>query len=178
MITRRMLSVPLITLAAVAFSSAGCGTVTNLFSDDFLAAIGLGVSVPSLPGDAPALLVTVENRTSRTAEMVVSYRVESDVVENFTTVVQPGERSAQALVCPIEEITLGDVSDLNQSGVRVRLGNGLATDPFVEVEPFGVLLRDTVNYNCGDGVTFTVQSSSATLSGYQTFAFIQRAVAN
>ena len=45
----------------------------------------------------------------------------------------------------------------------------------IEVEPFGVLLRNGANYDCGDGVTFAVTNSGATLSGYQVFAFIERA---
>jgi hypothetical protein len=31
-----------------------------------------------------------------------------------------------------------------------------------------------INYDCGDGVTFAVQSSGTSSSGYQTFAYIRR----
>ncbi|GAF86848.1 unnamed protein product, partial [marine sediment metagenome] len=45
---------------------------------------------------------------------------------------------------------------------------------YIEVEPFGVLLQEGINYDCGDVITFTILPSSATLSGYQSFAFIRR----
>jgi hypothetical protein len=63
---------------------------------------------------------------------------------------------------------------LSAAGAVVRLGTGSAEDPIVEVEAFGTLLRDEVNYVCGDEVTFAVGLSSATASGYQVIAFIRR----
>jgi hypothetical protein len=71
-------------------------------------------------------------------------------------------------------MTLGDVGNLDATGAIVRLGGGTADDPYIEVEPFGVLLQEGINYDCGDVITFTILPSSATLSGYQSFAFIRR----
>ena len=71
-------------------------------------------------------------------------------------------------------MTLGDVSNLDAAGAIARLGGGGSADPFVEIEAFGVLLQQGINYDCGDSVTFTILPSSATLSGYQVFAFIRR----
>lgn len=151
----------------------GCSNVAIL-NPDFLNELGFGATVATLPGNAPQLLVTAENRTDRTVEMVISYRDVDKTVQSFTAVLLPGEKTAQAIECPVTEMTLGDVSNLSQPGAAVRLGNGSASDPVIVVEPFGVLLRNQANYNCGDGVTFTVQVSGATKSGYQTFAYIQR----
>ena len=164
----------LVTLVASLLLS-GCTAVQGLFDEQFLSALGAGTGVASLPGDAPALLVAVENGTDRVVVAVVSYRGSSGETRSFTTLVEPFEQTAQALVCPIEEITLGDVSNGNAIGAVVRLGNGTAADPFIEVEPFGVLLQEGVNYDCGDGLTFSVQPSTATLSGYQTFVSIRHA---
>ncbi|MBU0616232.1 MAG: hypothetical protein KKI02_00800 [Planctomycetes bacterium] len=164
---------------------AGCGLVgevTNMFNPDLLSSLGMGANVATLPGDAPGLLVAVENRTSRWASMVVSYRDSEDKVRNYTTLVAPGDKSAQMLVCPIGEITLGDVSNLKQTGARVYLldtatadPNSVAVAPFIEVDAFGVLLSEEVNYDCGDGVTFALLTSSTARSGYQAYAFIRRA---
>jgi hypothetical protein len=180
--TRRTAAV--VTGLTLGVGLAGCGLldqVTNMFNPDLLSSLGLGGQVASLPGDAPGLLVAVENRTDRIAAMVVSYRDSANAVQTYTTQVAPNGKSAQMLVCPIGEITLGDVSNLKQSGARIFLldtvaadPNAVAAAPFIEVDPFGVLLEDTVNYRCGDGLTFTVQSSSAASSGYQVFAFIRR----
>jgi hypothetical protein len=111
--------------------------------------------------------------------MVVAYREESDA-DSYTSTIGPLDKTAQMLTCPITELTVGDVSGLDQSGVRVYLvdsltGDGLVGTPFIEVDPFGTLLKEGVNYDCGDGVTFSVQPSSTTRSGYQIFAYIRRA---
>lgn len=165
----------------------GCGLLTNevasLLNPNLFDALGLGTRVASLPGDAPGLLVFVENRTDRYASVVVAYRDGDDKVDAYTTVVGPGERSGQMLVCPVTEITIGDVSNLGQRGAVVYLidsntvaGNTALLDgaPFIEVEPFGVLLLEGVNYRCGDGLTLAVQPSAENPSGYQTFAYIRR----
>ncbi len=165
----------------------GCGVLsyelTSLFNSDFLTALGLGSAVASLPGDAPTLLVAVENRTSRWVAMTVAYRAGDDTPNSYTTTLAPGGKSAQLLDCPVAEMTLGgDVSNLSQSGARVYLTEPSGGDvdslegaPYIEVDAFGKLLIDEVNYNCGDSVTFTVQPSSDSRSGYQTFAYIRRA---
>ena len=67
---------------------AGCTTAMNLFDQDFLAALGAGARVASVPGDAPALLVAVENHTDRLIRAMVSYRTEETGVE---TVTYPGD---------------------------------------------------------------------------------------
>ncbi len=159
----------------VALLLGGCVSVTEFLNEDFLADLGLQGQVASLPGDAPALLVAIENATSRWVEVIVAYRESGSSSKSYTAVVAPNARTAQMLVCPIEEITLGDLSNPRAIGAVVRLGSGSPTDAFIEVEPFGAVLRDGVNYDCGDGLTFVVQRSGATLSGYQTFAYIQRA---
>jgi hypothetical protein len=169
---------------ALGLALAGCGAfrLTNLLNPDLLGTLGLGTRVASLPGDAPGLLVGVENRTDRWASIVISYRDGEDKVQSYTTVVKPGDKSAQMLVCPIKEMTLGDVSNLDSPGAVVYLipegtavdADLLANSPVISVDPFGVLLMEGINYDCGDGVTFTVQPSGTSSSGYQTFAYIRR----
>lgn len=166
---------------------SGCGLlneVSSLLNPNLLGALGLGTRVASLPGDAPGLLVSVENRTDRWVSVVIAYRDGDDKVQNYTTVVGPSDKSGQMLVCPVKEITIGDVSNLSQPGALVYLidtatvaGDTTLLDsaPFIEVDPFGVLLLEGTNYDCGDGLTFTVQASSVSASGYQTFAYIRRA---
>jgi hypothetical protein len=159
----------------------GCGSsLTNLFDDDFLRALGIGEQVATLPGDAPGLLVTLENVTEQWVSMVVAYRDSDDQAQIYTSTIAPATQTAQMLVCPISEITIGDVSGLDQSGVRVYLADltGVADPnsiPYIEVEPFGSLLQEGINYDCGDGLTFTVQRSLQTRSGYQLYAYIRRA---
>lgn len=162
--------------AAIAAGWAcGCtSSITGLFNKDFLNVLGVGEKAATIPGDAPAIVVQVENRTSRTIEALVSYRQGSDSVQQFTTVLPAGLNSGQALICPVTEVTLGDVSNLDRIGALVRLGNGGENDPVIQVEPFGVLLKEGQNFDCGDSLTFTVQPSSETLSGYQTYVYIQR----
>jgi hypothetical protein len=153
---------------------AGCTGPSELFNPEFLQTLGVRESAANLPGEAPAVVVEVENRTGRTIEYLVTWREGNGEIERRTGVLPAGSKDGFVVFCPLEEVTLGDVSDLNATGVIVRLGAGGASDPFIEVEPFGVLLQNEINYNCGDGVTFAVLSSSATLSGYQVYAFIRR----
>lgn len=160
---------------AAAFLAAGCaGTLVDLFNPDFLSVTGATQRAATLPGQAPAILLQVENRTARNIDAFISYRTNGDTVETFTASLPPGLSSGRAVVCPVNEITLGDVSNLTRIGAIVRLGAGTTADAAIEVEPFGVLLKEGANYDCGDAITFTVSPSSQTLSGFQTAAFIQR----
>lgn len=157
--------------------SNGCTSALSLFNPDFLAATGVAGRAASLPGEAPAVLAIIENRTTLWVEAQISWRSEGDQVDTKTFVVPPGDRLGEVLTCPVEEITLGDISNLDEVGALVRLGSGEADDPFIEVEAFGVLLKEGANYDCGDSVTFAILPSGATRSGYQVYAFIQRAEA-
>ncbi len=167
-------SAAVVALLASAVLTGGC-SVTALLNPDFLPTVLGGGGVAELPGDAPSIVVTLENTTDRVVTFQLMYRDANGDVETFQTTLSAASSTAQALICPVEEMTLGDLSNLQMSGAFVRLGAGTQSDPFVAVEPFGYVLREGVNYDCGDGVTFSVRASGATASGYQTFAFIQRA---
>ncbi|MBK9120799.1 MAG: hypothetical protein IPM18_14565 [Phycisphaerales bacterium] len=163
--------------------AVGCTEqVSELLAPGFFDLIGAGRTAANLPGDAPAVLVAVENRTSRWSQLVISYRDADQAVQTYTASVPPQGRTAQLLSCPIGEITIGDVSNLTTAGARIYLvdsayfagGGTFDAAPYIDVEAFGVLLRDETNYNCGDELIFTVQASSATRSGYQLFAYVRR----
>lgn len=172
---------PIATCAAL-LSLAGCGEILN--PQVVSTALGTGGPAVSLPGDAPALRVGVENRTARTVQMLVSWRDADDQVQQSLFTLQAGASNSQAVVCSVPELTLGDVGNLESIGAVVVLGSGTVggdgtpIDPVIDVEPFGVLLREGANYNCGDYVNFAVVRSSATRSGYQVIAFIQRSQVN
>jgi len=166
-------------VSLLALHFCGCGTIEALFTQQFLDATLGGRQVASLPGDAPALLVGVQNGTDRVVEAAITYRTITSsgqsATETYTVVLAPFDHTLQALICPIEEITLGDLSNLDAPGAIIRLGSGTAADPYIEVEPFGVVLKEEINYDCGDSLTFVVQPSGAAPSGYQTFVYIRRA---
>lgn len=161
-------------LSAVMVATGCVGSIQSLFNNEFLDASGLAQTAASIPGPAPALLVSVENRTNRNVQAIVSYRLGDSDVREFLIELEPGRTSGQALTCPVSEVTLGDVSALDDAGAFIILGGGTGADAFVEVEPFGVLLREGSNYSCGDAITFAIMPAS-TRSGYTTIAFIQRA---
>lgn len=161
---------------------SGCGNLTGIFNPDFLGSLTGGATVSTVPDDAPGIVVWIDNRTSRYARAVVSYRDIDNNVRNFNVILAPGDQTGRMLVCPVTEITLGDVADLKAPGAIIYLTDDLADNqdfadvPFVEVDPFGVLLREEVNYDCGDGLTFSVRETPGeTRSGYRTRAEIQRA---
>ena len=133
----------------------------------------MGTQAVTLPGDAPAILVEVEDQTQRNIEVLVSYLDADGLAKNYTVEVEPGQKTGQAIICPMSEITVGALGDLSSVGAIVRLGAGGAADPYIEVEPFGALLQEGINYECGDAITFSVVPSSATLSGYQIYASIR-----
>ena len=166
--------------AGLAVALAGCGgalDVTNLFNPQLLSSLGLNGTVATLPGQAPGLLVTVDNRTSLWAGLTVAYLDPNGNSQTYTTTLAPGDTSGRMLVCPVQQITLGDLSNLQQSGAVVYLGSGgnLTSAPTIDVEAYGTALRAGVNYDCGDEIIFAVVPSSATQSGYQTYAFFRRA---
>lgn len=156
---------------------AGCTGFGSLFNNEFLTEVGLGDQVSVLPGEAPAIIIEMENQTGRVVEYRLSWRAGDEDDLEFverTGTLAVGDKVAEAVICPVQEITVGDVSNLDAFGAVVRLGQGTADDAFIEVEPFGVLLQNRVNYNCGDIVTFAVRPSGATASGYQLFAYVRR----
>jgi len=163
---------------------AGCVSPAEFVNPEFLTALGYSPSVRTVPAEAPGLLVSVENRTGRWAAVTVSYRGGDGAIETYTTRLPAGSRSGQMLLCPVSEITLGSVADLTQAGVIIGLSGDVAdvqdidglpiNTPYVVVEPFGVLLREEVNYDCGDELVFVVEASGQTRSGFQTRALIRR----
>ncbi|MCK4340935.1 MAG: hypothetical protein KAY37_04350 [Phycisphaerae bacterium] len=160
----------------------GCISPGDILNPELISLVGAQRQIAVLPGDAPGLLVWVENRTDRLAEIVVSYRDGDDNIDSYTTYLNAGDKSGQMLVCPVAEITLGSVTDLTQAGARVALVTeaygSVDTMPYMDVEAFGRLLQDGINYNCGDSLEFVVRPSSTSPpspSGYQTIAFFRRA---
>lgn len=152
----------------------GCLSAASLLNPELLTSLGVTARASDLPGEAPAVVFEVTNQTGRTVEFLLSWRDANNDVQQRRRTLPAGETFSEVVVCPASAVTLGDVSNLQTVGARVRLGNGTENDPFVEVEPFGVLLQDGINYDCGDVVTFSVQRSNATDSGYRVFAFIRR----
>lgn len=155
-------------------TSSACIDPTTFLNPQFLAELGLRDQSSFIPGEAPAIVVVIDNKTDRQIEAQLSYRVGTSTVRTELRTLPPGTSTADAPLCPITELTLGDISNLELPGAIIRLGGGTADDAFLSIEPFGALLKEGINFDCGDAVRFTIQASSATASGYQIFAFIQR----
>ena len=160
--------------SALLLSSACIGT-GEFINPEFLAALGVTGGAVTLPGEAPAVIIELENRTGRWIEGQLTWRNADGTVDERILVVPTDSKVSEAVICPVEEMTLGDISNPQATGAVVRLGQGAPDDPFIAVEAFGVVLQEGVNYSCGDSVTFTIQPSNVTNSGYQAFAFIRRA---
>lgn len=160
--------------AALLLPSACIGT-GEFINPEFLAALGFTGGAATLPGEAPAVIIELENRTGRWIEGQLTWRNADGTVDERILVVATDSKISEAVICPVEEMTLGDISNPQATGAVVRLGDGGPNDPFIAVEAFGVVLQEGVNYSCGDSVTFTIQPSNLTNSGYQAFAFIRRA---
>ncbi|MBK9128612.1 MAG: hypothetical protein IPM13_12565 [Phycisphaerales bacterium] len=160
---------------------AGCGEAGGILNPSFVAVLSGSDQAASVPGNAPGIVIYVHNQTDRWATMTISYRDQDGSVQQYTTTLNPGDKSGQLRLCPIEEITLGSVADLREVGVRVGASTGarpadLASAAVIEVEPFGVLLRDQVNYLCGDSLTFVVRPSTSrpsSASGFETLVYFR-----
>ncbi len=156
----------------------------SILNPDFLTTILSSTTGGSsgLPGDAPGVVISVENLTARWARVVVSYRDADENARSFTATVGPGDKTAQMIVCPVREVTLGSVADLESPGAVVFLADSISADtdldtlPFIEVDPFGVLLREGINYSCGDGLAFDIRETPGqTSSGYRTRVTVSQA---
>ncbi len=163
----------------VLMSGLSCFSPLEFLNPEFVSSLGAQGKVASVPGQAPGLVVTVANRTTRAAEITISYRDAEDAVQNYTTYLEPGDSSGQMLICSITEITIGSVTDLHASGARVALvegqvGGDLNSVPTIDVEAFGTLLREGVNYECGDAINFVLRASGSTRSGFDEIAYFQR----
>lgn len=174
MLRKRILAVAKVSIAAVFCASMGCVTPSTFFSEDFLTALGFGDTAANLPGEAPAIIIEMENRSGRTIEARVTWQDDGSTSRERLFVLADGEKFSEVVVCPIARMTLGQLGDLNSAGAVVRLGDGSADSPYIEVEPFGRILEDQINYQCGDAVTFTIQPSSTTASGFRAFAYVRR----
>jgi hypothetical protein len=164
----------------VLIAGLSCFSPLEFLNPEFISSLGVQGRVASLPGQAPGLVVSVENRTTRAAEITVSYRDADDAVQTYTTYLEAGNSSGQMLVCPISEITIGSITDLRSSGARVALVEGLVggdlnSVPTIDVEAFGTLLRQGVNYECGDAINFVLRASGTTSSGFEEIAFFEHA---
>jgi len=160
--------------SVLAVFAVGCTSPAAFFNPEFLTSLGLGSSVASIPGDAPAILVEVENRTSKNIEATISWRGDASDIQERQIVIAAQDTYSELVFCPVNTITMGQLSDKQSIGAVIRLGNGGDADAKIDVEPFGRDLLSGTNYDCGDAVSFTVQGSSLTQSGYQIFAFIRR----
>lgn len=176
--TSRRLRVGVAMFLAAPLFSCGLPAFSDVLSPNLADVLNAG-AVASVPGDAPFLLVTFENRTTRR----VSFSGEATANGTLEFVgfdLDPegggGGGSASVgsdiVVCPVTELTIGSINDLSQSGVFVFLGGGFDTDPIIQVEPLGILLVEGVQFNCGDEVRFIVDESTATASGFRTFVQI------
>lgn len=159
--------------AALLASSFGCSITSEFFNPEFLSTLGAGSTVAVFPGNAPAIRLEVENRTRNVIEANLAFRDANDEVRVRPIVVDVGDTYAEAIICPMSEVTLGTLNQATSVGAYIRLGGGTQADPLIQVDPFGTTLLADVNYSCGDIVTFTVQPSSAASSGYQIFAYIR-----
>ncbi len=161
-------------LVGATLLSALCGCDPSVFlNPDFAIAAGLSDGAASLPGEAPTLLVSVENRTARPVNYLLTWRNDDGSTGQREDAVRAGQTFSTALPCPVSEVTLGQIGDSSSVGAAIVLGDGNAGDPLLAVEPFGRVLQEGVNYNCGDSVTFSVIGTGATASGYQIYAFIR-----
>ena len=164
-------------LAVVGCALVPCGCLSSdsLFNATFLQQLyGGGSGNADLPGDAPAIVAEVVNETNRNVEYRFTWRDGDGQIQERSGALSPGDSYAEMLICTIQEITLGDVSDLTATGAIVRLGDGSTADPYIEVEAFGILLQEGINYDCGDSISFRILNSSATLSGYRVYAYVNR----
>lgn len=162
------------TLGVFALALSGCVSPSTFLSEDFLTSLGLGNNAANLPGEAPAVIIEIENRSGRTIEALVSWQGDGNLSSEREVVLLDGEKTAEVVICPVARMTLGRLGDLDSVGAIVRLTDGQSNAAFIEVEPFGRTLEDEINYQCGDAITFTIQPSNATLSGYQAFAYVRR----
>lgn len=163
---------------AAVLASAGCFSPLEILNDDFVEQITPGGGVATLPGGAPGVVVNVSNLTNLQAAVVISYRDGDGSVQVFTVTLQGGGESAQMLVCPVVEITAGSVSDLTAPSAvlaltTVPITGDLTSVPYLEVEGYGVLLREGINFECGDGITFVLTASATNASGYEIGAYIR-----
>lgn len=150
--------------------------LTDLLSPTLVAELSNTASPASLPGTAQTVLVTFENRLDNPCRFEISYRTVNDQIPPPIMVTLGNDvQFAQAIACPVLEITVGDITDISEPGVFVGLAGQTDNDPFIAVEPFGVLLREGINYECGDGITFVLLESQATASGFRILAFIESA---
>jgi hypothetical protein len=170
-------SIKLVLAVTAVGIGVGCTNfaVTDLLNPAFLDTLTGNTSQAALPGDAPTVLVSFDNRTSNPCAYTITYRTVNDAIETLDGEVGNGIEVAQAVPCPVFEITVGEITDLSESGVIVGLGGLSVNDPFIQVEPFGVLLREGVNFDCGDAVTFVLVETTATRTGYRVLAFVEQA---
>lgn len=153
-------------LWAVTF--AALGGASGCLKSEFVNEVAGGGVVPLAPGDTPFISVVVVNKTTKyTFDFVIGYQPSSTGFNAYgLSNVQPQVQLGVVLSCPVEEIGIGDPSDLTRPAMVLYTGqkstttaqtiDGVSGTVNVPYSAFPLTLKSGQDYECGDAVVFTV----------------------
>ena len=93
--------------SAALLLTSGCGLATGEFlNPEFLASLGFTGGAATLPGEAPAVVIELENRAGRVIEGQLTWRNADGTVDERILVVPVDSKVSEAVICPVEGTSL------------------------------------------------------------------------
>lgn len=129
----------------------------------FINQVSNGSVVPTAPGDTPFVHVLVINATQElTASVLFGWTPDFQGYNSAGVIVFPEQQQGFLLACPVNQIGLGDPSNLITPAIILTTATGTEID--VPASAFPLVVAQGRDFRCGDTVVFTILDDSS--SGY------------
>ncbi len=152
-----------IAVLAVLGTVLGCNNMgTDSLNPQFMEVLGTPYA-PVAPGTAPFVVIRVLNMTDHQVIFYISIEpANGEPIQPITANVNSGFDGGMALSCPIPRITLGDVTNRDATGALIVFDENTRQ----EIPALSKILRDGIDYFCGDLIVFAAIKDNSTVGGY------------
>lgn len=151
-----------IAVLAVLATVLGCtNIVSSSLNPQFLEVLGTPYA-PVAPGTAPFVVARVLNMTDHRVLFFVSFEPTSQEPGTFTFNVDADTDSGLVFSCPTHRLTLGDITNRDATGALIIFDDNTRQ----EIPALRKILRNGIDYFCGDLIVFAAIKDSSTVGGY------------
>lgn len=130
--------------------------LSGCLNPTFVNKLSSGSFVPLAPGDTPYVQVLVINGTlEKTIDVVLGFAPEYQGINAWGIAgIGPGNQQGFVLTCDVNQIGLGDPTDLSRPAMVITGEEGDAVN--VPASAFPLTLASGRDFNCGDTVIFSI----------------------
>jgi len=151
-------------ILGAAIAVGGCNLVSQSLNPQFMEVLGTPFA-PIAPGTAPFVLIRNINMTDQRVLFNFEWIPAGTLASaNFGFNVSAGLDGGVLVTCPVSQMTLGDLDNPTATGALVIFDDNTRQ----EIPPLGRILREGIDYFCGDVVIFAAVRDTSTVGGYST----------